>query len=387
MKLIAKELGVKFERMDATSFMNDVKSHRLFNETFVRIANEGEPVVIGIDEIHALPVKLQTGLLTLLQDRVYSYVTPSGTKNVPMPEFTFIGATTDYNSILSTVKDRCSNLTFVLEDYKRNELRQIFNNKFAAMGLSVDDDAIIDQCINRCRSSIREVNAIISGLNTKAVNRNNGVITMDMVKEYFTDRGVDSIGLNKTEVKILEVIRDEPTGNVSEETLAARLYLDSGLLTSEYEPYLIKLGFITISSKGRSLTQKADDYLRYGYYVFDDGYVVGSKPSADGEIQLSTPGAPSASSTDAEAPAAEPTDASSSAEAPVAEPVEASASAEAPAAETAAPFEIPPAPVETADAPASGETPAEEPVEAELVVPSFSTEAPTPNDGEGASDK
>ena len=244
------------------------------------------------------------------------------------------------------------------------------------MGLSVDDDAIIDQCINRCRSSIREVNAIISGLNTKAVNRNNGVITMDMVKEYFTDRGVDSIGLNKTEVKILEVIRDEPTGNVSEETLAARLYLDSGLLTSEYEPYLIKLGFITISSKGRSLTQKADDYLRYGYYVFDDGFTVGSKPSADGEIKLSTPGAPSASSSETAAP-----------EVPVAEPAEASASAEEPAAETSAPIEIPPAPAGADDASAPGETPSNESGDAELVVPSFSAEAPAPTGDEGAADK
>ena len=295
MKIIAKELGVRFEFIDCSSFMNDVKSQRLFHETFVRIANEGEPVVIALDEIHALPGRLQTALLTLLNDRVYSYVTESGTKNVPIPEFTFIGATTDYDAVLSTIKDRCSNLIFFLEDYKRSELAEILSNKFKAMNLKVEDDDIIVKCINRCRSSIRELNAIVKGLNTKAINRNNGVVTMEMVDEYFKDRGVDEIGLKKVERKLLEVIQNEPRGSVSEETLAARLYLDPGVLTKEHEPFLLKIGFISINSKGRSLTQKAEDYLRYGYYQFSDGTTIGSKPASDGELKL-TP------TTEAEAP-------------------------------------------------------------------------------------
>ncbi len=288
MKIIAKELGVKFEFIDCSTFMNDVKSQRLFHETFVRIANEAEPVVIALDEIHALPVRLQSALLTLLNDRVYSYVTESGTKNVPIPEFTFIGATTDYDAVLSTLKDRCSNLTFFLKDYTRGELSRIFANKFRAMGLSLEVDAIIEKCVNRCRSSIRDINAIVKGLNTKAINRNNGVVTMQMVDEYFTDRGVDAIGLKDIERRLLDTIKNESRGSISEETLAARLYLDPAVLTKEHEPFLLKIGFISINSKGRSLTQKAEDYLRFGYYEFPDGYTVGAKPTADGELRLTT---------------------------------------------------------------------------------------------------
>lgn len=302
MKIIAKELGVRFEFIDCSSLMNDVKSQRNFHEIFVRIANDGEPVVIGLDEIHALPGRLQTALLTLLNDRVYSYVTESGTKNVPIPEFTFIGATTDYDAVLSTIKDRCSNLIFFLEDYKRSELAEIFANKLRAKNLEVEQGAIIEKCINRCRSSIRELNAIVKGLNTKAINRNNGIITMEMVDEYFADRGIDEIGLKKVERKLLEVIRDEPRGSISEETLAARLYLDPGALTKEHEPFLLKIGFISINSKGRSLTQKADDYLRYGYYQFSDGTFVGSKPVSDGELKL-TPTMDSAATSEPELPA------------------------------------------------------------------------------------
>lgn len=286
MKLIAKELGVRFEFIDCSTFMNDVKSQRLFHEFFVRISKLDEPVVIALDEIHALPTRLQSALLTLLNDRVYSYVTESGTKNVPIRDFTFLGATTDYDAVLPTLKDRCSNLTFFMKDYTRDELSRIFRNKFRAMRLSLETDKIVEQCVNRCRSSIRDVNAIIKGLNTKAVNRNHGVVTMAMVDEYFADRGIDAIGLKDTEKRILEAIANEPRGSISEETLAARVYLDPAVLTKEHEPFLLKIGFISINSKGRSLTQAAEDYMRYGYFQYPDGHTVGAKPSADGGMKI-----------------------------------------------------------------------------------------------------
>ena len=299
MKLIAKELGVRFEFIDCSTFMNDVKSQRLFHEFFVRISKLDEPVVIALDEIHALPTRLQSALLTLLNDRVYSYVTESGTKNVPIRDFTFLGATTDYDAVLPTLKDRCSNLTFFMKDYTRDELSRIFRNKFRAMRLSLETDKIVEQCVNRCRSSIRDVNAIIKGLNTKAVNRNHGVVTMAMVDEYFADRGIDAIGLKDTEKRILEAIANEPRGSISEETLAARVYLDPAVLTKEHEPFLLKIGFISINSKGRSLTQAAEDYMRYGYFQYPDGHTVGAKPSADGGMKITeapaSPVAPTAS--------------------------------------------------------------------------------------------
>ena len=70
MKIIARELGVRFEFIDCTSLMNDVRSQRDFNEFFQRISERGEPVVIALDEIHALPERLQSNLLTLVIARV-----------------------------------------------------------------------------------------------------------------------------------------------------------------------------------------------------------------------------------------------------------------------------------------------------------------------------
>ncbi len=282
MKLVAKELGVDFEFIDCTSLMNDVRSQRLFQDFFINISKANRPVVIALDEIHALPVKLQSSLLTVLNDRVFSYLTESGTKSVPIPDFTFIGATTDYDAIISTLKDRCGYLTFVLQDYTRDELRRIFKKKLGAMELNAEE-AVVDACINRCRSSIRELEAVVKGLKTKAVTLDTDTVTLEMAERYFEDRGIDKIGLKDTDRRILRAIADEAKGFLSEETLAARVYLDSKLLTKEYEPFLMKIGFISVTSRGRYLTPKADDYLKYGYYDFGEGVTVGQLPSTGNE--------------------------------------------------------------------------------------------------------
>lgn len=277
MKLTAAELGVKFEFIDASSLGNDVRSQRAVQKFFQRIASEGEPVVIGFDEIHALPRHIQTSLLTLLNDRVFSYVDENGaTKNIEIPDFTFIGATTDSDAVLPTLKDRCNNLTFMLKDYTRDELRRIFVNKLASKGLSASA-SVLEKCVNRCRSSIREVDAFVNGLNTKAVLSGERTVTDAMADEYFRDVARDAIGLKDKDREILGVLAADHNGVMSEDTLAARVYLDPKVLTKEFEPYLLKIGFIAITSRGRSLTPKAEKYLRHGYFEFDDGTTVGSE--------------------------------------------------------------------------------------------------------------
>jgi Holliday junction DNA helicase RuvB len=180
--------------------------------------------------------------------------------NLPIREFTFVGATTDAQDILHTLKDRCNNLTFYLKDYSRDDLAQIFVNKFAAVGLTVED-AVLEQCINRCRSSIREVDSFVKGLKTKAIIQDVQIITVDMAEEYFRDIDRDAIGLKTKDIEILKAIRDEASGVISEDTLAARVHMDAKVMTKEFEPYLLKIGFVSISSRGRSLTEKGLAYV------------------------------------------------------------------------------------------------------------------------------
>jgi len=272
MKLIAKALGVGFEYIDCSQFRNDVSSQRAVQNFFQRIGRANKPVLIGMDEIHEFPKRLQSGLLTLLNNRRFVYMDNNGTNHsIPIDHFTFVGATTDPQEVLATVKDRC-NLTFFLSDYSRDELRQIFLNKFASKELWINED-VLNECINRCRSSVREVNAIVRGLETLAVIADTNIIDADMTLEHFQTAGVDPIGLKIKDIEILNTLNESEFGVMAEGTIASRSGLESKIYSSEYEPYLIKIGFISINGKGRALTEKAKTYLKKGAYNYGESNI------------------------------------------------------------------------------------------------------------------
>lgn len=266
MKLIAEELGVKFELLDCSQFRNSQQSLKALQNFFMRIARENEPVVIALDEVHMLTNELQSSLLTLLNNRVYvSPLDVNGQcKRIPIDEFTFIAATTDDDKVLPTIKNRCLRLTFQLIDYTFEELKQIYKNKVMSKGLTITDEAI-ETCIPRSRGAIRYVNSIVDGLNNALYN-DEGVrvstnIDLDIALAYFEEKGIDAIGLGKKDIEILNVIKQEPSGVISVDVLSARVGLEPKKYQSEYERYLIKIGFISVSGRGRSLTEKAREYL------------------------------------------------------------------------------------------------------------------------------
>lgn len=267
MQLIAKALGVRFEWMDCSQYRNSQQSLKALQNFLMKVARENEPVVIAFDEIHMLTDELQSSLLTLLNSRVY--VSPPDVngvvKRIPIDNFTFIAATTDDDKVLNTIKDRCLRLKFQMVDYTPEELKRIYKNKVASKGLTITEEAI-DACIPRSRGSIRYVNSFVDGLDT-ALYDDNGQrvsksIDLDVVKKYFDEKGIDAIGLEKKDLEILHAIAEDTSGAIGAETLSARIGLDSKKYLSEYEPYLIKIGFITVTGRGRSLTEKAINYLK-----------------------------------------------------------------------------------------------------------------------------
>ncbi|MBE6633752.1 MAG: AAA family ATPase [Ruminococcaceae bacterium] len=283
MRLIGEALGVEYIFMDCTSMKNDVKSRHSFENFMIKASERNAPVVIGMDEIHKLPEDIQSNLLTLLESRIYNYVDQDGnSKNLYFPEMTFIGATTDYNRVLGTIKDRCSNLMFFMTDYTREEMTRILVNKLAVMGMTAVPE-VLTMCVNRSRSSVRDIVAYVKGLRTKAVIRKTTVVTLEMAEEYFRERGLDEIGMNETERKILDIVANDPRGSISADAIAARLHMDPRTMAEAHEPFLMKLGFLTVTSRGRGITAKAQDYLKYGYFQYDDGFTIGSKPQLGGD--------------------------------------------------------------------------------------------------------
>lgn len=267
MRLIAKALGVRYEWMDCSQYRNSQQSLKALQNFLMKVARENEPVVIAFDEIHMLTEELQSSLLTLLNNRVY--VSPPDVngviKRIPIDNFTFIAATTDDDQVLNTIKDRCLRLKFQMEDYTPEELKLIYKNKVAAIGLTITDEAI-DACIPRSRGSIRYVDAYVKGLNIALYNdegqRISTNITLDVALGFFEEKGIDAIGLEKKDLEILRVLEADSSGAMGVETLSARIGLDSKKYLSEYEPYLIKIGFVNVSGRGRSLTEAAIKYLK-----------------------------------------------------------------------------------------------------------------------------
>lgn len=268
MKLIAKELGVGFEMLDCSQFRRSQQSLKALQGFFNKIATNNVPVVIGMDEIHMLSNDLQSSLLTLLNDRVW-ISPPDVNGNVfryPMPEFTFIGATTDDNDVLDTIKNRCLDLTFRLQEYKEDELRAIYRQKFAALGLTATEDAIA-MCIPRSRGAIRYVNANVKGLDVALYNdegqRVSTHVDLSVAENYFKEKGIDSKGLKEEDRKVLKIIAEDPSGAVGAETIATRLGYATNKYLSEYERYLVKIGLITIvSGRGRCLTEEGIKHLK-----------------------------------------------------------------------------------------------------------------------------
>lgn len=267
MQLIAKSLGVRFEWMDCSQYRNSQQSLKALQNFLMKVARENEPVVIALDEIHMLSEELQSSLLTLLNSRVY--VSPPDSngliKRIPIENFTFIAATTDDDKVMNTIKDRCLRLKFQMVDYTPEELRRIYRNKVAAKQLTISDDAI-ENCLPRSRGSIRYVNAFVDGLETMLYDDNGKQVStnidLETTDKFFAERGIDPIGLEKKDLEILKTIQEDSSGAISAETLSSRVGLTCKKYLSEYEPYLLKIGFVSISGRGRILTEKALHYLK-----------------------------------------------------------------------------------------------------------------------------
>lgn len=267
MRLIAQSLGVDFEWMDCSMFGSNEAAKAGLQKFFKNISMADSPVVIGLDEIHMLSAELQSCLLTLLESRVY--ISPPNRitgkiEKFSIPDFTFIGATTDDDKILNTIKDRCLRLTFQMKDYTPDELRLIYRNKVAALGLTITEEAI-SSAIPRSRGSIRYVDTFVNGftrgLHDEFGNQVSNDITLDIVNKWFKENDYDEMGLKQKDIEILNALAESKDTPLGAQTLASRVGLDVKKYSSENEPYLIKIGFVSVTSRGRMLTEKAKEYL------------------------------------------------------------------------------------------------------------------------------
>ena len=178
-----------------------------------------------------------------------------------LPRFTLIGATTRAGSLSAPLRDRFG-IIFRLQMYTTEELMQIVHHSASVLGIEAEEDGV-REIARRSRGTPRIVNRLLKRVRDYAQVRGDGVITCRMAREALTLLDVDELGLDRVDRAILTTMMKKFGGRpVGLDTLAATTGEDAVTIEDVYEPYLMQLGFIMRTPRGRICTQAAYDHMK-----------------------------------------------------------------------------------------------------------------------------
>lgn len=220
--------------------------------------------VLFIDEIHRLPKTVEEILYPAMEDYVIDIVVgkDSGARSIriDLPPFTLVGATTRAGSISAPLRDRFG-YSHHLEFYTIDELETIINRTARVYGSNIDPLAV-NEIARRSRGTPRIANRLFRRVRDFALVKNNGSIDVDVTKDSLNKLKVDCLGLDKVDIKYLRgVIERFKGGPVGIESLASAIGEETVTLEDVVEPYLLQIGFINRTPKGRIATDKAIEHL------------------------------------------------------------------------------------------------------------------------------
>ena len=179
---------------------------------------------------------------------------------VELPKFTLIGATTKAGQLSTPLRDRFG-VTHRMEYYQLEELREILKRGSSLMNISYDEDGITE-IAKRSRGTPRIANRLLKRARDYALVKGNGILDKKSVEGILDILGVDDSGLDELDRNILEsIINVYNGGPVGIETLALLLGEDRRTIEEVYEPYLVKIGFIKRTQRGRVVTEHAYKHL------------------------------------------------------------------------------------------------------------------------------
>lgn len=228
------------------------------------LTNLDQETVIFIDEIHRLSRKIEELLYPALESGHLDLVLGKGpsarTVELALPRFTLIGATTRVADLSGPLRSRFGGGVYQLDFYNEQDLARIIRRSAELLGLKPTKE-VIERVAARSRATPRIANALLKRLRDYA-EVHERPLTPEVCDEACELFGIDALGLTKDDRRYLETLhigfRGGPAGV---RALAAALHEDADTVESVYEPYLLRLGFIERSSRGRILTQKGRAYL------------------------------------------------------------------------------------------------------------------------------
>jgi Holliday junction DNA helicase RuvB len=213
--------------------------------------------VLFVDEIHRLNRAVEEILYPALEDFRLDIVVGQGpaarTLTLDLPPFTLVGATTRTGLLTTPLRDRFG-MTFRLEYYEQPELATIVRRSARILGVEIED-AAADEIACRSRGTPRVANRILRRVRDVAEVRHEGVVTTAVAAEALGLLEVDGHGLERTDRELLRaIVQKFDGGPVGLSTLAVALGEEADTVEDVYEPYLLQLGFIQRTPRGRVVT-------------------------------------------------------------------------------------------------------------------------------------
>ncbi len=220
--------------------------------------------VLFIDEIHRMPRYIEEILYPAMEDFSLDIIvgTDGNSRNIKidLPPFTLVGATTRAGDLTSPLRDRFG-IVSKLDYYSEEELFQIIKRTSRVLEISIEDDAA-KELAKRSRGTPRVANRLFKRVRDFALVMGNGSIDKKITKLALDRLKVDALGLDSTDNQLLEAIINKFNGGpVGIDSLASSIAEEVSTIEDVYEPYLIKLGFMKRTNRGRIVTEKAYEHL------------------------------------------------------------------------------------------------------------------------------
>lgn len=259
--IIAQEMGVNIRITSGPAIEKP-------GDLAALLTNLSENDILFVDEIHRLNRAVEEILYPAMEDYAIDIIIGKGPSansiRLDLPKFTLIGATTRAGSLSAPLRDRFG-VTLRLELYTPEELAKIVTRSAGILNVSIEPEGAIE-IARRSRGTPRIANRMLRRVRDFAQVMADGVITKSVADKALLALEVDYLGLDNVDRRMLQaIIENYGGGPVGLDTLAATIGEESVTLEDVYEPYLMQIGFLTRTPRGRCVTQKAYAHLHIAF--------------------------------------------------------------------------------------------------------------------------
>ncbi len=259
--IVAREMGVNIKTTSGPAIekQGDLASI---------LSNLEENDILFIDEIHRIKTHIEEILYSAMEDYALDIIIGKGpaarSMRIELPKFTLIGATTKAGSLSSPLRDRFGHI-YKLDFYNNEEMESIIHRSANLLKMDIEENAVKE--IAKCsRRTPRIANRLLKRVRDFAEVEDKKTIEVELTKSSLKTMGVDVVGLDRTDRKILLTIIEKFNGGpVGLNTIAAATAEETETIEDLYEPYLMQIGFLDRTNRGRMVTPNAYAHLKIEY--------------------------------------------------------------------------------------------------------------------------